>query len=143
MFIPKLDVTVSVQISAKVHASESSSKVSKAIENVSGGVKPIKVEEDGFTIFSYDSEVALHNLFRKIRERRVIAVARRLLLKGVVGDTTTIMINKQVAFSGGIVLCEEEDESPLGPIYVKIESSNISKVVDWLAGSDDLKGRKE
>ncbi|MGB9622977.1 MAG: RNA-binding domain-containing protein [Candidatus Bathyarchaeia archaeon] len=143
MLIPKLDATVSVQISAKVHASESSSKVSKAIENVSGGVKPIKVEEDGFIIFSYDSEAALHNLFRKIRERRVIAVARRLLLKGVVGGTTTIMINKQVAFSGGIVLCEEEDESPLGPIYMKIESSNISKVIDWLAGSDDLKGRKE
>ncbi|MEM3403243.1 MAG: RNA-binding domain-containing protein [Nitrososphaeria archaeon] len=134
---------MSVQISAKVHASESSSKVSKAIENVSGGVKPIKVEEEGFIVFTYDSETALHNLFRKIRERQVLSVVRRLLLNGMVGDTTTIMINKQVAFSGRIVLCEEEEESPLGPIYLKIKSPNINKVIDWLAGLDNLERRRE
>jgi len=33
---------------------------------------------------------------------------------------------------GTVALCEELDESPLGPIKVTLTSSNIDSILDWL-----------
>jgi hypothetical protein len=47
-------------------------------------------------------------------------------------DSTWFYLNKQAAFVGTITLCEEAEESPLGPIKVILTSSNIDKIIDWL-----------
>ena len=36
------------------------------------------------------------------------------------------------AFANAIALCDEADESPLGPIKVVLHSKNIEDVIDWL-----------
>jgi predicted RNA binding protein with dsRBD fold (UPF0201 family) len=53
-------------------------------------------------------------------------------------DSTTILVNRQAAYIGNIVLCEEEAESPLGPIYVKITSQHLLEVIEWLASERDV-----
>ena len=41
-------------------------------------------------------------------------------------------LNKQAAFVEQIAICEEFDESPLGPIKVSLSSSNIDRIIDWI-----------
>jgi|TARA_Y100000815_G_scaffold61902_1_gene50225 predicted RNA binding protein with dsRBD fold (UPF0201 family) len=47
-------------------------------------------------------------------------------------DSTWFYLNKQAAFANVIALCDEADESPLGPIKVVLHSKNIEDVIDWL-----------
>ncbi|MEM4643625.1 MAG: hypothetical protein QXY51_03225, partial [Candidatus Bathyarchaeia archaeon] len=73
-------------------------------------------------------------IYSKIRDRQVVSAVRRLLLLNKVNSSTKLMLNRQVAYIGNIVVCEEEGESPLGPIFVEIESPQIDNVIEWLAG---------
>ncbi|MBI2111431.1 MAG: hypothetical protein HYT44_03515 [Nitrosarchaeum sp.] len=53
-------------------------------------------------------------------------------IKNLENDSTWFYLNKQAAFSNAIALCEEAEESPLGPIKVILTSSNIDRIIDWL-----------
>ena len=48
-------------------------------------------------------------------------------------DTTWFFLNKQAAFVEKVVICDETEESPLGPIKVILTSSNIDGIIDWIA----------
>lgn len=37
-----------------------------------------------------------------------------------------------------LVICENENESPLGPIKVEIHSNNIAKFIDWFAPKHEI-----
>ena len=41
-------------------------------------------------------------------------------------------LNKQAAFANVITLCDEEDQSSLGPIKIVLHSKDIANVIDWL-----------
>jgi predicted RNA binding protein with dsRBD fold (UPF0201 family) len=45
---------------------------------------------------------------------------------------TWFYVNKQAATKGIIVLVDNEEESPLGPIKISIKSENILNVIGWL-----------
>ena len=45
-------------------------------------------------------------------------------------------LNKQAAFVEKVVLCEEAEESPLGPLKLILTSSNIDLVIDALVLND-------
>ena len=47
-------------------------------------------------------------------------------------DSTWFYLNKQAAFASVITLCDEVDESSLGPIKVVLHSTNIENVIEWL-----------
>lgn len=132
--IPRLDASVRVRVYAKVEPYEDPKKVELAIKNVVGHVEPknAKAEED-FILYEFDDESALYFIYSKIRDRQVVSAVKRLLLLNKVGLSTKLMLNRQVAYIGNIVVCEEEGESPLGPIFVEIESSRIDNVIEWLA----------
>ncbi len=139
MKIPPLNLDVRVQVSALVQKSEDPSKVATAARNITGGLEPDHFEEtEAHVVLEYEGEHALHYIYRKIRERQVISVARRLLLENMAKNSTTILVNRQAAYIGNIVLCEEEAESPLGPIYVKISSQHLLEVIEWLASERDV-----
>ena len=83
-------------------------------------------------IATISDEKSLYYMYEKIRDKRSFSVARRLLLKNRSFDKTWVFLNKQAAFVGNISLCEEEAESPLGPIKLSINSHNLDRVIDWL-----------
>jgi len=41
-------------------------------------------------------------------------------------------LNKQAALANTIVLCDEPEESPLGPIKIILTSKGIEQIIDWL-----------
>ena len=79
---------------------------------------------------------ALHRLQEQLRDRRVRAAARRVLVRERKIETVTFMLNRQALTAGVLVVCGAPEESPLGPVYVTIESKELDKVIDWLTTYD-------
>jgi predicted RNA binding protein with dsRBD fold (UPF0201 family) len=46
-------------------------------------------------------------------------------------QSTWFLLNKQAAFSDGVVLVENENESPLGPIKITINGCELERINEW------------
>lgn len=68
----------------------------------------------------------------QFRDRRIRGVARKLALGSRVEYRLTFMLNRQAAYEGIIALCSSEEESPMGPLYLTIESPELDKLIEWL-----------
>lgn len=124
-----------VECECNIYPSEDLNKVIKAIKNVID--VPEVVHGDGIVrakaIVGMDS---LSNMKRQIRSRQVMDTFRRIMLENESKDgySTWLYLNKQAAYAGSIVVCEDADESPLGPIrlVIKGRGMKVRKVIDWL-----------
>ncbi len=133
MKIVRYEDDLKVMVSTPLKRSEDHGKVRSAIENVLGRGVSLK-EKDGQLHFVGFDEEFLYPLYKALRKRRTLAVARRLLLNNGEEGKTHILLNKQAAFVGTLVVCEDEAESPLGPIELTIETKNLDSFIDWLTG---------
>ena len=75
---------------------------------------------------------SLTKIYETMRSRKTKSVYRRHLMRNMTEDSTWFYLNRQAAFTNVPVLCDEADESPLGPITVVLRSKNIEDVIDWL-----------
>lgn len=99
-----------------------------------------------FTIIDFPEEIykeisasatgidCLHNLFIQIRKQQIIPAMRMALIEQVDSSSNSLefMIHKQFMTQNRINLCEQEDESALGPIYIRISAKHIRPVFDYL-----------
>ena len=76
---------------------------------------------------------ALVRIRDQLRDRHIRSAARRQMLLNTSGHSTWLMLNRQAAAAGVVAICGSEDESPLGPIYLKIDSEEVQEVIDWLS----------
>jgi predicted RNA binding protein with dsRBD fold (UPF0201 family) len=128
--VPELKARVSLK--AGVSPSEDPDKVAQAVMNIVGSSSE-SVSKSGSGVRFHSARVeSLGHLRDQLRDRRVRAVARRLMLEARQGNRTELMINRQAAAAGVLALCGSEDESPLGPIYLRIESENLDRLIEWL-----------
>jgi len=119
-------------VEAEVSPSEDPEKVERAVLNVVGD-SPGEVKRSGSEVrFTSQDAGSLIRLRDQLRDRRVRAAARRLLTDARHGGLTELMINRQAATAGVVVLCGSQDESPLGPIFLRIESAQLDEVIGWL-----------
>jgi len=128
--VKNLDAVVQVEVSAHLNNSESLEKLSAAIANVFTDY-PIKQNEN--FLLESDSVGSLSKLYDYIRSKQTIGVVRSRLLRNLAGNETFLLLNRQAAYAGSIVICDSEAESPLGAIKLTLRSSAIPKVIDWLA----------
>jgi len=112
--------------------SEDVKKVLSALEKVIGECPRSTSVERSRIVLKADDTSCLQRIQDQLRDRHVRSAARRLFLKGMQGDRTTVMMNRQAAAAGVIALCSSEGESALGPIYLTIESIEVGLVIDWL-----------
>ena len=75
---------------------------------------------------------SLSRIFEIIHNRRITNVYRRTLNQNLSENSTWFYLNRQAAYVDVIALCNEEDESPLGPIKIILDSQQIEHVIDWL-----------
>lgn len=66
-----------------------------------------------------------------LRRYRIRDAARAVMRRGLKGDSTSFMLNKQVAAVGKVSFSEEKH--PLGDIEVTIVSDNIDELIDSIA----------
>ena len=132
-----LDVDCKISAYCTINASEDVNKVRTSLSNILTDMVE-KLTEDSLTANSNNYE-SLTKIYETIRSRRSKSAYRKHLLRNMTEDSTWFYLNKQAAFADVIALCDEADESPLGPITVVLRSKNIEDVIDWLASDiEDL-----
>ena len=124
------NISCKIEIFCSVNPSEDPKKIQKAISNVFP-YSTIKTENSSISFQSNDLK-SLEKIYETIHTKQSQKIYRRNLEKNLENDTTWFYLNKQAAFVEQIAICEESDESPLGPIKVTLTSSNIDAIIDWL-----------
>ena len=124
------DISCRVNINCQVNPSEDPQKVELAVSNVFHNMD-IYIKEDSLNATSQTLE-SLLLIHEAIHSRNTQKVYGRNLKRNTTDDSTWFYLNKQAAFVDVIALCENADESPLGPIKVIIQSKHIEQMIDWL-----------
>jgi hypothetical protein len=117
-----------------INSSEDPTKVEKAISNIFPDIE-IQINNNSLKATSQSLEI-LSNIFEVIHSRKLQYIYRRFLQKNLRDDSTWFYLNKQAAFSNMISLCNEADESPLGPIKIVLTSDHIEQIIEWLVSED-------
>ena len=125
-----LDVDCKISVYCTINESEDVNKVRTSISNILTDMDE-KMTDDALIANSANYE-SLTKIYETMRSRRTKSAYRRHLMRNMTEDSTWFYLNKQAAFADVIALCDEEDQSPLGPIKVVLHSKNIEDVIDWL-----------
>jgi predicted RNA binding protein with dsRBD fold (UPF0201 family) len=134
--VKKIDVDIIAE--AQVKKTESKDEVAKAISNLFPESGELRVEDDRI-IFASSNIESLKHLKDQFRDRRVRSAARRLLFTNQEEGSlqTFLLLNKQAATAGIGSLCDDPRESALGPIVLRIRSSHLQAVIDWMTQGYD------
>jgi predicted RNA binding protein with dsRBD fold (UPF0201 family) len=126
---------VTVYVETEVNPTESEEKVKKAVENIFGNIPmEIKPLYKGRLLTAEGRGLeTLTKLLNLLRRERIRNAARKAFFQGLRGETISFFLNKQVAFVGHVSFSEEEAESPLGPVKVRIECEDPKSLINWLA----------
>lgn len=119
-----------IDIFCPVNSSEDPEKVKQAVANI---FPSIIIKNENFSIHAQSKELrSLEKIYETIHKNKSQKIYIRNLENNLENDTTWFLLNKQAAFVDKVVICEESEESPLGPIKVTLTSSNIDAILDWI-----------
>jgi len=124
------DFNCKIDVYCIINPSEDQTKVEQAISNILPDIE-IQINDDSLKATSQNLET-LSNIFEVIHSHKTQRVYRRFLNNNLGNDSTWFYLNKQAAFSNTVSLCDEAEESPLGPIKIVLTSKNIEEIIDWL-----------
>lgn len=126
--ITGLDCTV--EIACAINLSESQQKIEQAITNI---FLECIIRNENYSIITTSNDIkSLEKIRESIQSNHSQKTYLRIIQKHIIDNSTWFYLNKQAAFAKKIVICEEADESPLGPIKVTISSNNLERIIDWL-----------
>ncbi len=119
-----------IKMISTINPSEDPSKISTAIANVF----PYSVIKTNSLLITATSQElrSFEMIYEAIHNHQSQKAYSRHLQNNINGNTTWFLLNKQAAFVKRVVICDESEESPLGPITVTLTSSNIDEIIDWL-----------
>ena len=120
-----------VEIICPINLSEDPDKIKQAISNI---FPYSTIKNESFLIKAQSNELkSLEKIYETISSSQSQKIYTRNLENNLEGDSTWFFLNKQAAFVGIVAICDEAEESPLGPIKVTLTSSNIDAVIDWIS----------
>ena len=122
---------IMVQIFCEINPSEDLEKIKTSIFNLFPDLK-IKIQENQLFGSSNDIKL-LSKVVKSIKNRKTINVLSRIMRSNMTDDSTWFYLNKQAAFVDVVALCNEADESALGPIKIVLNSNNIEEIIENLA----------
>ena len=124
------NLSCKIEMFCTINPSESIEKVEQTISSIF----PYSViKNNEFTINAISKELrSFEKIYHFIHKNKLQKNFLRSLEDNLKNDTTWFYLNKQAAFVEQIAICEEFDESPLGPIKVTLTSSNIDGIIDWI-----------
>jgi len=125
-----LDIDCKISAYCAINPSEDIDKIRTAVSNVLIDMDE-KIVGNSLIANSNNYE-SLSKIYEIVRAKNIKKVYRRNLRQNIVDDSTWFYINKQAAFANVIALCDEDNQSPLGPIKIVLQSKNIRDVIDWL-----------
>jgi len=128
------NISCKIEMFCSVNPSEDPEKIKQAISNIFPNSK-IKDENYSMSAVSKDLN-SFEKIYETIQSNRSQKSYRKSLEQNLRDDSTWFYLNKQAAFVEKIAICEEAEESPLGPIKVVMTSSNIDGIIDWIVFGD-------
>ena len=124
------NIKCKIEIFCSINPSEDPEKIKKSILNIFPNSK-IKIEDYSISAQSKDL-TCFEKIYETIRSKGFQKIYRRNLENNLKNDSTWFYLNKQAAFAEEIAICEEAEESPLGPIKVIMTSPDIDSIIDWI-----------
>lgn len=125
------NISCKIEVYAAVNPSEDPEKIKTALANVI--LDADYSYKDGSIKAASRDLGSISKIRETIRKRKVNRAYRRQMRFNTDGDTTWFYLNKQAAYVDVIAICDEAEESPMGPIKVILHSRQLDKVTDWLA----------
>ena len=125
------DITCKIEAYGAVNLSEDEEKVRLAISNVLPEAN-YEYKDGSIKATSRDLN-SLSKIRENVQKRKVNRVYRRQMRLHTKGDSTWFYLNKQAAFVDVIAICDEAEESPMGPIKVILHSRDIEGIINWVA----------
>ncbi len=123
------NINCKIEMFCAVNPSEDTDKTKKSISNIFP-YSTIKTENYSISAESKDL-TSLEKIYEVVHSKQSQKTYRRNLQKNLNNNSTWFYLNKQAAFVEKIAICEESEESPLGPIKVILTSSRIDEIIDW------------
>ena len=130
-----LNVDCKISAYCMINISEDVNKIQTAISNVLIDMNG-RVSGNSFIANSNNYE-SLTKIYETIRGNNSQNTFRRNLRANIDKNSTWFYLNKQAAFVDVIAICNEADESPLGPIKIVLHSENIEDVIEWLVSETE------
>ena len=119
-----------VQVSCQINPSEDLSKVKTAVLNIFPDLE-ISISDE-LLIGKSNDMGTLSNISKSIHSKNTKNIYQRILKKNSNENSTWFYLNKQAAFVNTVSLCNESNESPLGPIKVVLEGNDIENIIQSL-----------
>ncbi|QLH05644.1 hypothetical protein C5F49_09095 [Nitrosopumilus oxyclinae] len=124
------NINCKIEMVCPVNLSEDPDKVIQAISNI---FPHSNIKNENFSIKAQSNELrSLEKIYESIVSTQSQKSYTRNLENNLEGNSTWFFLNKQAAFVDQIAICDEAEESPLGPIKVILDSSNIDGIIDWI-----------
>ena len=125
------NINCKIEIVCPVNLSEDPDKVIQAISNI---FPHSTIKNENFSIKAQSNELrSLEKIYESILSTQSQKSYTRNLENNLDGNSTWFFLNKQAAFVDQVAICDEAEESPLGPIKVILNSSNIDGIIDWIS----------
>ena len=121
-------LSCNVQVLCDINISEDVSKVKNAVLNVFPDLR-ISIADSQLVGKSNDITY-LTNISELIHNKKTNNAFERILKKNTNENSTWFFLNKQAAFVEIVALCNDADESSLGPIKVILEADDIESVIE-------------
>jgi hypothetical protein len=113
----------SIFVSCQINPSEDPSKIKTAVFNV---FPDLKVSVNDQQLIGKSNHIdSLSKISESIKSKKTAKTYERILKKNISTNSTWFYLNKQAAFVDTIAICDEADESSLGPIKVVLEANDI------------------
>ena len=119
-----------VQVSCQINPSEDPSKVETAVLNI---FPELEISISDELLIGKSNDIGtLSNISESIHTKNTKNIYQRILKKNSNENSTWFYLNKQAAFVNTVSLCNESNESPLGPIKVVLEGNDIENIIQSL-----------
>ena len=127
----EMNEKITIQVFCEINPSEDLEKIKTSTFNLFPDLK-IKIQENRLSGSSNDIEL-LSKVIKSIKNRQTTNVLSRIMKSNMAENSTWFYLNKQAAFVDVVALCNEADESALGPIKIVLNSNNIEEIIENLA----------
>ena len=127
----EMNEKITIQVFCGINPSEDLEKIKTSIFNLFPDLK-IKIQENRLSGSSNDIEL-LSKVIKSIKNRQTVSVLSRIMKTNMEENSTWFYLNKQAAFVDVIALCNDADESALGPIKIVLNSNNIEEIIENMA----------
>ena len=125
---------VLVRLASRYYPTEDKARVMGAITQLFPDAEIVGEE----TLTATSTSVELFG--ELLKRQRIRDAARKVMRRGIKGNSTSFRLNKQVAAIGKISFSEESHA--LGDIEVIIESEDIEALIDSIAPNTRTEGRR-